>query len=239
MIELALPVLAASLLGSAHCVGMCGPFVLFYSGQPRAHGLLGAHVAYHGGRLVTYVALGALAGAIGLRLDQAGSRIGLPFAAAAIAGVAMILWGLATLAATFGWRTPRLRAPAFLHAAIAGVLRAMEAQPPAARALAIGLLSTLLPCGWLHVYVATAAAAASPMRGMVVMAAFWAGTVPLLAAFGAAAQGLLGPLRRRLPAITAVALVVIGLLAVTGRIRPGRPMHHHQPAAVEETDAGR
>ena len=92
------------------------------------------------------------------------------------------------------------------------------------RALVIGLLSTLLPCGFLYVFVAAAAATASPLRGGLVMAAFWAGTVPIMAGLGLAAQSLLGPLRRRLPIVTAAALMVLGLLAMAGKLGLPTPL---------------
>jgi sulfite exporter TauE/SafE len=52
------------------------------------------------------------------------------------------------------------------------------------------------------------------------MAAFWTGTVPMMAAVGLGAQRLLGPARKHLPAFTAVVLVVLGSLTVAGRFAP-------------------
>jgi sulfite exporter TauE/SafE len=65
------------------------------------------------------------------------------------------------------------------------------------------------------------------------MAAFWAGTLPVMAGLGFLAQRALGPLRRRLPVVTAAALIVIGLLTVAGRMNA--PVHctmHHGSAHV-------
>ncbi|HEY0971648.1 MAG TPA: sulfite exporter TauE/SafE family protein, partial [Gemmatimonadales bacterium] len=73
---LALAVLVASLVGSPHCAGMCGPFVCFYAGAgagARPVARWAAHAAYNGGRLLSYLALGALAGTLGAGLDAAGS----------------------------------------------------------------------------------------------------------------------------------------------------------------------
>ena len=63
-LELAAP-FALGLVGSLHCLLMCGPLVLAYSmpmaGLPmRGHAI--AHAGYNLGRLATYAALGALAG---------------------------------------------------------------------------------------------------------------------------------------------------------------------------------
>ena len=52
--------LVASLLGSAHCAGMCGGFVCFYSGGTGAtRATLRAHAPYNGGRLVVLPARSA------------------------------------------------------------------------------------------------------------------------------------------------------------------------------------
>jgi len=51
--------------------------------------------------------------------------------------------------------------------------------------------------------------------------------VPALAALGVTAQAAFGPLRRRLPMLTAALLVAIGLLTVAGKFRPMPPMTSH------------
>ena len=69
----------------------------------------------------------------------------------------------------------------------------------------------LLPCGWLWVYVATAAGTGSVTSALLVMSAFWLSTVPMMAASRTRGAGALGPLRRHLPDLHAVTLVVLGL----------------------------
>jgi sulfite exporter TauE/SafE len=147
----------------------------------------------------------------------------------------MIVWGGAALAVALGARLPQGIAPRFLHTRMGAVLRAVHAQPPVVRALAVGLVTTLLPCGWLWVYVATAAGTASIPAAALVMAAFWLGTVPMMAGLGIAAQRLFGPLRRRLPVFTAAVLVVLGLLTVGGRFHavPASGGHCSQCAPPE------
>jgi len=44
----------------------------------------------------------------------------------------------------------------------------------------LGILTGLLPCGWLYLFIATAAVSASATNGMVVMSLFWLGTLPYL-----------------------------------------------------------
>ena len=99
MTALLLTVFVASVVGSLHCIGMCGPFVAFYSGADGSGGArrLFSHAAYSGGRLLTYAVFGIAAGAVGAALDVAGSLAGFQRIAAIIAGVTMILWGVFAL----------------------------------------------------------------------------------------------------------------------------------------------
>ena len=216
MIAVAGSVLLASLLGSPHCAGMCGGFVCFYAGQGGRSQTL-AHVAYNLGRLASYLALGALAGLLGRTLDQAGAGAGLHRTAAVAAGAVMLVWGLASLLGALGVKLPHAGNFGFLGGRFAGAMRAVHDQPPVVRAITVGAITTLLPCGWLWVYVATAAGTGSVAGALLVMSAFWLGTVPMMAGIGIAAQGALGPLRRHLPIFTAITLVVLGIATIGGR----------------------
>ncbi len=215
-------VLVASLVGSIHCAAMCGGFVCIYSGASAPRGLanLPAHLAYNGGRLLSYVALGVLAGAIGARVDDLGRLAGFSRGAAVLAGALMVLWALGIIAASLGVRVPGTLAPAWAKRRLGGALVAMRDRPPVARAAVTGLLTTLLPCGWLYTFVVTAGGTGSPLAGAGVMAAFWLGTVPILLALGLGAQRLLGPMARRLPLASAALVLVLGLLSIAGRVHP-------------------
>ena len=87
-------VLAASVLGSLHCVGMCGGLIGFYAsgatGQRQRPWL--AHGAYHLTRLAAYSTLGAVAGQLGAGLDLAGRGLGLAQLGALLAGAVMLVW---------------------------------------------------------------------------------------------------------------------------------------------------
>lgn len=235
---LALAVLAASLVGSPHCAGMCGPFACFYAGGqpvPAGRSRAALHAAYNGGRLLSYVVLGALAGLLGAGLDGAGRLGGISRLAAVAAGALMVGWGLARLATLHGVRLLPGSGPAAPRRWLARLVQAQRARPPVARALATGLLTTLLPCGWLYAFVVTAAGTGSASGGALVMLAFWVGTLPVLVAVGAGAQRLAGPFARRLPAASAAALVVLGLLTMGGRLRADLSlarMLHAAPAAA-------
>ncbi|HEX6852533.1 MAG TPA: sulfite exporter TauE/SafE family protein [Candidatus Polarisedimenticolaceae bacterium] len=221
MTAAALAVFGASLAGSLHCAGMCGPLVLLWAGEgedPRAARF--GHVAYNAGRLVAYAAMGAVAGAIGAAVEVTGAVAGFSGTAALLGGAFVALWGLHGVLGALGARVPRLAPPARWAGAAARAMRAVRGMPVPARAGLLGLLSALLPCGFLWAFVATAAGTGSPASGAAVMALFWSGTLPALVAVGAAARRIAGPLRRRLPLVTAAVVLVVGLAVVAKRAWP-------------------
>jgi sulfite exporter TauE/SafE len=65
--------------------------------------------------------------------------------------------------------------------------------------------------------------------GAVLMAVFWVGTLPVMVTLGVGLRGLAGPLRRHVPTACAVAMILVGLFAVAGRMVEWPAMHagHH------------
>jgi len=225
MTALFVTVLLASLTGSLHCAGMCGAFVLFSVGSDQPRGLTHAarQSAYHGGRLVTYALLGAAAGLLGSAVDVGGAAFGLRRGAMILAGAAMVAFGVISLLRWAGVRIPAIPLPAGVQRVYQRAYRAAQALPGLLRPLVIGLLSTLLPCGWLYAFVVTAAGTGSAALGALVMAGFWAGTVPVLAGIGLGVQRIAGPLRRTLPAVAALAIIAVGMAALLGRLQVPDP----------------
>lgn len=227
------PVWIASLVGSLHCVGMCGGLVSFYSGCNDSEGQLRHlnHLGYHLTRLLAYALLGGVAGQIGATLDWAGRLGGLQQIAALVTGGSMILWGAVALLRPRR-KSPYLQLSRTAKRSSGGLSRSLvqslqsllvtlahraREQPPLVRASMLGLSSALLPCGWLYAFVLAAAGTGSGTKGALLMLVFWTGTVPALLTVGASVQWLnsrLGPL---LPRVSAVVLVCLGLLNVVGR----------------------
>lgn len=238
-------VLFVSLFGSIHCAGMCGPLVAFAVGATEEQGVaprLLLHIGYHGGRLVTYAVIGAVCGALGAALDLGGSLVGLNRLAAVLAGAMMVVVGLLAVGKYSGMKMPRFALPRGLQKAIALGQRAAVGFRPASRALVIGLLTGFLPCGWLYAFAIVAAGTGSILMGAAVMAAFWIGTVPVLASLGVGVQALTGTLGRRLPMATALVIVGLGLYTIAARpaisieaVQPAVDANVTQPQEMAET----
>lgn len=218
-------VLLASLAGSVHCAAMCGAFVCAYA-APRAPASSGsgAHLSYHGGRLTSYLLLGALAGALGAGVERVGALAGIGRAAAVVAGVLMVLWAAGEFARLAGARLPAWSVDSGRRV-LGRVLMTQRDAPVWRRSLALGLLTTLIPCGWLYAFAVTAGATGNPLSGMAVMAAFWAGTLPMLLAVALGVNRALAHAGRRWTMAAALAVMVLGLLTISGRIQPVRQIH--------------
>jgi sulfite exporter TauE/SafE len=223
MTALVLAVFLASLLGSLHCVGMCGAFLALAFADGPSRGRWRLPLAYHGGRLTTYLLLGVMAGAAGSLLNLGGLLAGVQRVALPLAGGTVLLFGVAGLLRQRGVSVGRLRLPPRWVAVVQRLQSAAMALPPTTRALSVGLLTTLLPCGWLYAFAAVAAGTADPLAGGAVMAVFWLGTLPALVSCGLGVQALAGPLGRRLPTLTCLTLIVIGGWTVAGRGRLDLP----------------
>lgn len=222
MIALVGAVFVASLLGSFHCAGMCGAFLAFAvapgPNAPRTNEAT-LHAAYNLGRLTTYVALGTIAGLVGAALDLGGREfLTVQRLAAVCAGTLMVAFGTMTLLRLRGVKLPRIGAPAALERALTLAHRRAARQSPVVRAALTGLLTTLLPCGWLYAFVITAAGTGSPASGALTMASFWLGTLPAMIALGAGVRRATGALGRRLPALTAWGLVGVGTFTIAQRL---------------------
>ena len=223
MIALLGSVIAASVLGSLHCAAMCGPLTTLYLepalAPARVHLPIAppprrwtAPIAHNLGRLVAYLVLGAIAGGIGNAIDLAGRAASVQRAAMIVAASAVLAWGTLALAAALGVRVPSLRPRIWGRA-----MMKLRRQRPMVRAVLVGLLSAALPCGWLWAFVMVAAGTGALLGGVAVMAAFWLGTVPMMMGIGALAQPLIRRLGARLPLVTALALIAMGVIALAAR----------------------
>lgn len=241
MIAVVGSIFVASLLGSLHCVGMCGGFVAAYAssrgGADAPRRIASAHAAYHVGRLVSYATLGAIVGLLGRALDIAGAIAGVSRFAAWIAGGLMVAWGVIALAQLAGLDWAKIPGWHGLGQRVALRFRALRERPPVVRGFLMGSLSALLPCGWLYAFVVTATATADPLRGALVMIAFWAGTVPALLGLGLGVQRLSLSTRRLIPWISAVTVLLVGLFTIWYRVQmPIRfpELRDKAPATMEQ-----
>jgi len=193
--ELTLPLaFLAGLAGAGHCWAMCGGLVggLFLSaGGPRLY----PHLAYHGGRVLAYTLLGALAAGIGQAIVLTGGVGRAQGVLYVVAGVMVVLAG----ARVAGW----LPLPMFLTG---------KSQPwswPVA-----GFLNGLMPCALVFSLTLKAATAPSIATGAAWLFAFGLGTVPAMALAAVSAHWLGGQSLVWLRRAAGLLVIALGLQAV-------------------------
>lgn len=192
------------LLGSGHCLGMCGGLVSAFFIKLQARGPW-PYLTYHAGRIGMYALVGLVAALIGAVLVSTG-RIGLAQGVLQIvAGAIVILLGLDLLGVSpirnaWGFAPVAWLRRQFMTAAQKG---------PVLGALIGGAINGMMPCSMTMAMAVQATTAPSPPEGMLLMLAFGAGTLPsmLSASF---LFGKLGP-RLRGWLLKGAALFVIAL----------------------------
>jgi sulfite exporter TauE/SafE len=205
--------LILGLLGSGHCVGMCGPLVLALPGRS---GKRMPHLWYHLGRVVTYGAVGGVMGGIGGILTGAGGegalhrlagiQIGVSLAAAGfLLGFGLIRLGLLQEPEWLNALSPE-RIPGFR-----GVMGKTLEADSGLNYLAIGLMLGLLPCGLSYAAFTRALTAGGFAEGSLLALAFAAGTVPCLLLLGTGFSAIAKRFREPSDLLSGVLMILLAL----------------------------
>ncbi|MBV6475418.1 MAG: hypothetical protein MOGDAGHF_00947 [Rhodocyclaceae bacterium] len=192
------------LLGSGHCLGMCGGLVSAFFLKLQARGPW-PYLAYHAARVAVYAMVGLLAALLGAVLVSTG-RIGLAQGVLQIvAGAIVILLGLDLLGISPIRNAYGFAPIAWLRRQFADAAR----HGPVRGALIGGAINGLMPCSMTMAMAVQATTAPSPLEGMLLMLAFGAGTLPSMLS----ASWLFGRLGPRLRGwlLKGAALFVIAL----------------------------
>ena len=192
---------------SLHCTTMCGPLIAVASAplagdRARIGRLAGWQGAYHLGRGLSYAVIGAVLGLLGQALTAL-------FAARQVGGLLQVAVGLG-IVALGAWQLWKGGVAGSGGGPLARAIGRLVTSGHGGSLFLLGLVTGLLPCGVLYAAFARAVAAPSPAEGALLLLAFWAGTVPLLAAVGFASGSLVGAAGRFAPALLFVAMTVTG-----------------------------
>jgi Cu+-exporting ATPase len=247
MTSLFLPMVALGLVTSLHCIAMCGPLVMTYAVRSAEGDSLGRrvlpHFAYQGARVGSYVAVGLALGAIGSAVDLTGIR-GWVLAAA---GVFMVVIGLGSTGLVPALRFARVPMPEALSRLLDRTQRRADEElraggrPSLSTPIVFGLLTGLMPCAPLQAAQLAAATAGSAVGGAIGMLGFALGTAPLMLGLGTASGYLGASLKKRVFAVAALAIVVLGLVTLDrGAMLLGSPVTSRTivSAALGDAPAG-
>ena len=205
------------LLGGTHCVGMCGGIVGALSmGAPARWSLL---LSYNAGRILSYGAAGAVAGALGAASLGLEGQLPIRLLLFFIANLMLVALGL--------YLTGVIRALAFterlgqhLWRHLQPISRRFLPARTAAQAFPLGLLWGWLPCGLVYSALASALTAGSVVRGAGMMLAFGLGTLPNLLLAGILLARLNEFVRRPLVrTLSGLLVIAFGLHGLFGLMR--------------------
>ena len=216
--------LVAGLVGSSHCIAMCGGIALAFGAQSRRRPLSSA-LLYNSGRITSYAIAGALAGGLGVGLGQLLDPQVLIVVLRALAGAMLVAIGLQI---ALNWRLLRpIENLGFrLWHRVSPAARSLIGRRGALPALLLGGLWGWLPCGLVYSILVAATFSGGSLQGAGLMLAFGLGTAPALIATGTAASRLQRLTRRPAFRRTGGAFVVVlGLLTA---LMPW--LMHHAPA---------
>lgn len=197
------------LVGSLHCVGMCGPIAMAlpYQSSYRWQ-VAGKMLLYQSGRILTYTLLGTVLGLFGMGMFIAGIQT----------YVSLILGILLVIIVLFSWNmeSQLLKIPALqrLNQWVKQQLGHLLRKPGFSSLFLVGMLNGLLPCGLVYMAIIGALTTHNIAEGAIYMASFGLGTLPLMLATSVAGQFIGISWRNRLRKLIPVVLLAIAALLI-------------------------
>ena len=165
--------LLLGLLGSLHCLGMCGPIALALPATERKwNKFLINRLWYNSGRVASYALLGGLIGLLGRGLSLTAGQQTLSI----ISGVFILLWLLFSLLL----RRPSLKLTSLWTLWLKQRFQFLFQTKSSWSTYGIGMLNGLLPCGLVYVALAGALVTGNVWSGITYMVLFGLGTWPMM-----------------------------------------------------------
>ena len=223
--------LILGILGSLHCVGMCGP-IAFMLPVDRTNSFrkVSQISIYHIGRLITYGIIGLVFGLVGKSLYIFGLQQQLSI----IIGVLMIVIVLLPYKtfSKYNFSKPLYRLISKVKSSLGKALKKKTVDT----FLTIGFLNGFLPCGLVYMAVFGAIATGSLLQGSLYMMVFGIGTIPLMTAAIYLGKFLNSTIKQRIQKAIPVFVVIIGILFILRGLGLGIP--YISPAPIVEMSTG-
>lgn len=215
------------LLGSLHCVGMCGP-IAFMLPVDQSNSLKKATqiTTYHMGRIIAYSLIGLFFGLVGKSLYIFGLQQQLSI----IIGILMIVVVLIPVNTFDKYNVSK---PIFkIISKIKSSLGAALKKKTADTFLTIGFLNGFLPCGLVYMGVFAAIAMQNMWQSSIYMALFGLGTIPLMTSAIYFGKFINTQVKQRIQRAIPVFVILIGLLFIIRGLGLGIP--YLSPAPITD-----
>lgn len=210
--------LSIGLIGSLHCIGMCGPIaVALPLNQHNWHSKITGGLLYNLGRTATYAVMGLVFGLIGQGIHLAGFQRWTSI----LLGIALIV--SVVFPAFFSQKLNLTNLFSGYAGRLINRLRRLFSQRSYTSLLLIGLLNGLLPCGLVYVAIAGAITSPGILQGALFMALFGLGTLPLMLAVSLGGNWISTAWRARMRRLVPAFVVVLGLLFILRGLSLGIP----------------
>ncbi len=210
--------LLLGLLGSLHCLAMCGPIAfLLPLDQKNPYKKMTQIFVYHIGRLLAYGIMGLLFGFLGKGL----AVFGLQQKLSIIIGILLVLMAILPVAVI-----NRVSLSPYFYSLVAKLKTALgkELQKKSTDTfLSIGFLNGFLPCGLVYMALLASIAMGNPGQGSVYMIFFGIGTVPLMTTVVFFARFLKNRRPFNLRRLVPVFVILIGLFFILRGLGLGIP----------------
>ena len=219
------------LLGSFHCVGMCGPIAFMLPVDRNNTFKKVTQISlYHIGRLISYSIMGLVFGLIGKGLNLFGFQQQLSI----IIGVVMIIVILIPYKTfnKYNISKPIYKVISKVKSALPSALKKKTSDT----FLTIGFLNGFLPCGLVYMAVFGAIAGGNAAEGSLYMAFFGLGTIPLMTTAIYFSNFLKGAMRQKIQKAIPVFVVLIGVLFILRGL--GLDIPYLSPAPVSDMVTG-
>lgn len=210
--------LTIGLIGSMHCLGMCGPIVVAL--PLKKHNLISkvsGTLLYNFGRVFTYGLIGTLFGVLGNSLKLAG----LQQWTSIILGIALILSVL--WAPVFG---KKITISSLFSGAFSKLIIQMKklfSNRSYFSLFMIGFLNGFLPCGLVYVAVAGAISTGGILLAAIYMMLFGLGTIPMLMTATLASDLIGQKIRSKMQRIVPYFIFLVGILFILRGMSLGIP----------------
>jgi sulfite exporter TauE/SafE len=204
-------------LGSAHCIGMCGPLVMAlpFSQQKGVFKYL-SMILYHFGKIMSYATLGVLAGLFGKQLFIVDTQQTISILIGAIMLV-YVVWVFLIKVKT------KLNPLGILQAPILKALSTLFKSKYIVSYILVGFLNGLLPCGMVYLALGSALATASIFNGALFMTFFGIGTAPALLLVAMGGQLMSYPVKQKLQRVLPLFIFGMGIVLILRGMNLGIP----------------
>jgi len=206
------------MVGSLHCVGMCGPLALALPVQHlTAVKKFISLFIYQVGRIVTYAALGLLFGSLGRTIYIAGLQQWLSVSLGVLILISALIYFLRKRTVHFIFLN---RFYSMIQTVIGKLLRSGKGT---SAFFLMGMANGFLPCGMVYMAIAGALSSVSITHSIIFMALFGAGTLPAMMMVSYFGQTIPMSMRMSMRKAVPYFIIAMGLILVLRGLSLGIP----------------